>query len=351
MDYQQTSISQHYITDNIRKCYKKRLWLPCILLVLFCALWILFPIKELMFPPLVKQGDDLSHLTGIHSSSVEVTLDHLYFTGYTSSMFGRSNGYYYYTIWDGKCIIVLLSPKTCQEGLSTMDDVTIHASIKEPARSIDQLLFNLSADMNWTSDGLLHQMEAYYLDEKSIAGTTTTLFLVLYLGCLIYTVCYALMCLLWSLLPRFSPPVLNLYRFGDGYKLLKQAEQELSTLPQLATEDMFITENFFIEVSLDGVAIVPIQEIIWIYKHSTLHKVLWYHFVISYTLHITGSHHFYIRCPKNIKSDIDGIMDYLSEANHDILVGFNEENRLKVRKIQNRSLQFEAIFEFLKRRI
>ena len=41
-----------------------------------------------------------------------------------------------------------------------------------------------------------------------------------------------------------------------------EAEEELATLPQLATEDMFITEHYFIETSSYGVAIVPIDAII-----------------------------------------------------------------------------------------
>ena len=125
--------------------------------------------------------------------------------------------------------------------------------------------------------------------------------------------------------------------------MLSQAEEELATLPQLATEDMFITEHYFIVLANYGVAIVPIQEIIWIYKYSTLHKILWHHFSISYTLHITANKHLYIQCPKNMKSDIDGIIDYLSEANHEILVGFNEENRLKVKQ-KTRQLRHPFIF-------
>ena len=92
-----------------------------------------------------------------------------------------------------------------------------------------------------------------------------------------------------------------------------------------------------------GNAIVPIQEILWIYKHSTLHKMLWYHFSISYTMHITANKHMYVNCPKNTKSDIDGIMDYLAEANHNILVGFNEENRLKVQAVQGKPFHIEKI--------
>ena len=36
-----------------------------------------------------------------------------------------------------------------------------------------------------------------------------------------------------------------------------------------------------------------------------------------------------------MKSDIDGIIDYLAEANHNILVGFSEENRVKVHNMQS----------------
>ncbi|SFQ14967.1 hypothetical protein SAMN02910358_00879 [Lachnospiraceae bacterium XBB1006] len=353
MDFQedQFHISKHYITDSIRKVYKKRLALPILILVLLGALWFIFPIKTFMFPRPIKQGDVLTKRTFSRQSGVSVTIDHLYFTGYTSSMFGRSNGYYYYTTWNDKCLIVLLSPSTCQEGLPSMKHVTIHANIHKPGRSYDQLLFQLSKDLNWTTDGLLEQMDTVYLEEFSVKNFSTFAFLLLYLGVFLYTVVYLILCILWCFFPRISPPVLTLRRFGNPKQMLAMAEEELSTLPQLATEDMFITEHYFIEISMNGIAIVPIEEIIWIYKHSTLHKFLWYHFIISYTLHITGNHHFYLRCPKNIKSDIDGIMDYLAEANHNILVGFNEENRLKVQEIQNHSLHLEGFFNFLKKRI
>lgn len=131
----------------------------------------------------------------------------------------------------------------------------------------------------------------------------------------------------------------------------RRGREELATLPQLATEDMFITEHYFIMTSPYGNAIVPIQEILWIYKHSTLHKMLWYHFSISYTMHITANKHMYVNCPKNTKSDIDGIMDYLAEANHNILVGFNEENRLKVQAVQGKPFHIEKFYALLRRRV
>jgi hypothetical protein len=114
---------------------------------------------------------------------------------------------------------------------------------------------------------------------------------------------------------------------------------------------MFITEHYFIETSNYGVAIVPIDKIIWIYKYSTLHKFLWHHFSISYTLYITAGKRQYIKCPKNTKTDIDGIIDYLSEANHDILVGFSEENRQKVEELQGDMEILRKILAFLSKRV
>ena len=52
-----------------------------------------------------------------------------------------------------------------------------------------------------------------------------------------------------------------------------------------------------------------------------------------------------------MKSDIDGIMDYLAEANHDILVGFSEENRLKVHGSLPCPPQLEKAVGFLQKRM
>ena len=66
---------------------------------------------------------------------------------------------------------------------------------------------------------------------------------------------------------------------------------------------------------------------------------------------MTAKKHLYFQCPKNMKSDIDGIMDYLAEANHDILVGFSEENRLKVHGSLPCPPQLEKAVGFLQKRM
>ena len=365
-DEYKSAIPSNLITKSIRKCYARRMRLPGVLLLVLILIWYVFPFSNIVFPMQVDAEDDFTSILNSNTRCVETTLNGLYFTGYTSTIFERPNGYYYYTVRDGCILIVLLSPATCNEGISNMESVTIKAKVCTPGQSYDRLLFNLSSDLskmpsdisniapeyNLTTEGFMSLMEVVYLDEVAVTGLSTRILICLYILCMIITLYAFLTNFMFALFPNIAPPVLTLARFGNRKKLLAKAEHELSTLPQLATEDMFITKSFFIEISNEGVAIVPIDEIIWVYKHSTLHKFLWYNFVISYTLHIHGNKHYYIRCPKNIKSDIDGIMDYLAEANHSILVGFNEENRIKAQKIQNKkALHLNKLFEFMKRRI
>ena len=337
----------HYISKNIKAFYKRRLAAPIIYLIVLILAWHFFSLSAVFSPDILP--DDTSLETAFRGGKqyISTTLSDLKFTGYTQSIFGHTNGYYYYTMRDEECIIVLLSPNTSEEGLPSIEEVTIKGKISKGNENFDTLLSNLSTDLNWTENGIRNKVSSYYISEPGFNHVGNWILF----AAIFITGIYALLCIVLSVIymffPVLSPACQDLALFGNPKKMLEQAEEELATLPQLATEDMFITEHFFIETSVYGNAIVPIDEIIWIYKYSTLHKFFWYHFSISYTLHISANKHLYIQCPKNIKSDIDGIIDYLSEANHDILVGFNEKNRLKVQEIQGTPMHFEKFIAFL----
>ncbi len=344
---------EHYISRNIKSLYRRRLIGPFLYLIFAAILWIMLPITSVIFPAELFKISDMGGLYNQKEVFVSASLNDLKFTGYTKTRFNRTAGYFYYmdNPDEQECCIVLLSPTTCEQGLPEIEQVRIRGKILPADANYNALLANLSADLSWTDSGIHSKVTPYYLSEPDFKyGFALLLFAVL-TGSSIFSIVSVFLCILYIIRPDFSPPCQMLGHFGKPKELLALAEEELATLPQLATEDMFITEHFFIETSKYGIAIVPIQEIIWIYKHSTLHKLFWYHFSISYTLNITANKRVYIHCPKNIKSDIDGIIDYLSEANHDILVGFSEENRQKIHAIQGDPFHFEKLIAFMKRRI
>lgn len=346
-----TSNYEHYITKNIRAFYRKRLISPLIYIGILILLWFTFPLSEMFSPAVFENSQTLENAYEEGNQYVSVTFSNLTFTGYTSTRFGSTNGYFYYGKNDTGIFIVLLSPSTCEEGLPSIEKVTAACRITEGKGSYHSLLTQLAADLEWTQTGITSQLPSFYFSEPDFNSLVTNVLFLFYFGTLIYASLCLLSYILNILFPFLAPACQNLVVFGNPRAQLEEAEEELATLPQLATEDMFITEHYFILTSPYGNAIVPIQEILWIYKYSTLHKFLWYHFSISYTLHISANKHFYFQCPKNTKSDIDGIIDYLAEANHNILVGFTEQNRAKVESIQGKPFHIEKIYAFLRKKI
>lgn len=342
---------QHYITKNIQSYYKRHLYSPIIFLSFLLLLGIFFPIKQMMLPTVHQEQTPLSSYYENKDTYLQFHIKELYFTGYTKKWLDRTTGYYYYTMLNEECVIVLLSPETCQQGLPIIQNLAFRGQLQYGSSSVNLLLDHLAEDLDWTKEGIGNAISSYIISEPDATNAVTTWFCIFYVGFGFYAICSIILSLLYIAFPVLSPPCQQLRAYGKPGKILAEAEEELATLPQLATEDMFITEHYFIETSRFGVAIVPIQEILWIYKYSTLYKFLWHHFRISYTLCISANKRKYIRCPKNIKSDIDGIIDYLSEANHDILVGFNEENRQKISKMQGDLLFLQKFTSFLNKKI
>ena len=333
----------HYITRNIKAFYRRRLFSPVLFLIILAALWVIFPLKEMLFPVTVSQSQSFAALYEVDEHYIRTTLKDLNFTGYTNRSFGHTSGYYYYTNWGGQCSIVLLAPDTCEEGLPYIGSISIRGRILRGGDTYDALLAAIAEDLDWTADGIHQELTPYYLSEPDINPICTTCLFVIYFGTMAYSLLLLIRYLIYIRFPFLAPPCQNLVVYGHPRQMLEEAEEELATLPQLATEDMFITEHYFIMTSPYGNAFVPINEILWIYKYSTLHKFLWYHFSISYTMHVTANKHLYFHCPKNMKSDIDGIMDYLAEANHNIVVGFSEQNRIKVQKAQGKPFRIEKL--------
>ena len=328
---------EHYITRCIRRNSRRRLFSPTLYLLILIAVCFLFPFGDMLFPHTVQPEDRLKDLYNRKRSYIDITLEDLSFTGYTRTLFGHNTGFYYYGSYQDQVIFVLLSPRTCEEGLPTIQQLHIQGIIQHNTRNFQEMQQQLADDLNWTPDGLKSHVSSYFINEPSFHSITARAFLVFYFASGLYEFA-SLFCNLLSLIqPRFASPCRHLKRYGNPRQLFEQAEKELASLSQIATEDMFVTEHFFIEMSNYGVAIVPIHEILWIYKHSTLHEFLRYHFHISYALHITARRHLYIHCPKNTKSDLDGIIACLSEANPDILVGFSEENRRRAMQRQEKS--------------
>ncbi len=324
------------ISDNIRHVYKRRLLPPFLYLVILTVFWLTAPVSALVFPRFVSSPVSIRELHNSRFTYITTTLTSLHFTGYTQKYGGYTNGYYYYTFQDGQCILVLLAPDSCEEGLSDIEEITVRVRIMRNFDDYDSLTASIAKDLNWTASGIRSQVPDYLLSEPGFNKLASWALLGFFFLSGIYALVHLLLCTACIFIPDLSPACRHLGRYGSAKELLALAEEELAAAPQLATEELYITEHFLIILADSQTSIVPVQEIIWIYKHSALHKLLWYHFSISDTLHITARKHLYLQYPDHMKSDIDDIINYLCKANPDILSGFSEKNRIQAQhKMKN----------------
>ena len=144
----------HYITKNIKALYKRRLFSPIVYLIIVIVLWHVFSLTDLLFPVQLTDDVTLESAYRNDAANMHTTLTDLKFTGYTRNNFSGTSGYYYYTIRNDECIIVLLSPSTCEEGLPFIDEVTFTGKIKKSTVSFQSLLKNMSDDLGWTESGI-----------------------------------------------------------------------------------------------------------------------------------------------------------------------------------------------------
>ena len=220
---------EHYITQNIKAFYKRRLLTPILYLIFLLVLWFVLSLSAPLFPDTLDAPDTLESTYRRHEEYISATLSDLKFTGYTQSFLGHISGYYYYTMRNDECIIVLLSPNTSEQGLPEIPQVSVRAKILHGSENFDELLNHLASDLNWTENGIHNKVSQYVLSEPDYNLLGNTLLYVVFFA----TGGYALICIVFFILyicfPILSPACQDLALFGNPKKLLEQAEDELAT--------------------------------------------------------------------------------------------------------------------------
>ena len=172
----------HYITKNIKALYKRRLFSPIVYLIIVIVLWHVFSLTDLLFPVQLTDDVPLESAYRNDAANMHTTLTDLKFTGYTRNNFSGTSGYYYYTIRNDECIIVLLSPSTCEEGLPFIDEVKFTGKIKKSTASFQSLLKNMSDDLGWTESGITSKVSGYYISEPDYNRTINTILFTVIFG-------------------------------------------------------------------------------------------------------------------------------------------------------------------------
>lgn len=316
-------MKKHIIVKTIRNIHFAKL-VPALLFIIFTILvFFQYPFMEILFPNRLENTNLIFHAYDSGEEYLQVDVSTLYYTGYDYTINSHKKGSYYYSFINDKCVFFLLSNKTSNETLAELSNISLKAKLITDTTQSAFLTDHFSSDLSWTNTELNKVTGSFIVSELD-ASAPFTYGLLLIMGIVdVFCLIRVILSLTYIFVPHLSSICKHLGR-GKASKLaLMEADLELNNNRYFYVSDMSITSHYFIELGKYHAEIIPLNNIIWAYKHSKMNK-LW---GISYTL-IIYSNNSVSRFTHKQKYDIDFILEYLNENCPNIIIGNSKEHRI-----------------------
>lgn len=322
-------MKNYVIAKTIRNIYIAKL-IPALLFIIFTVLvFIKYPFQEIILP---NHLDNLGSIFDEYNSGQEflqVSVPKLYYTGYDYTKNSVKKGSYYYTFIDDKCVFFLLSNETSNQTAPELNDITIKSKLISDIKHQEFLTSNFSSDLSWTDTDLSKLTSNFIVSELDYFVFNAYALLILMSVVDISSFIFIIIYLTFIIAPQLSPICKHLGNGKSTRKALMEADLEVKNNRYFYVSDMSITSNYFIELGKYHAEIIPLNNIIWAYKHSKMSKF----FGISYTL-IIYSNNSVSKFPHKQKYDVDFILEYLDENCPNIIIGNSKENAKKAKQMK-----------------
>ncbi|KAB1438112.1 DUF6709 family protein [Candidatus Galacturonibacter soehngenii] len=326
-------MKKQMITKTIRRIYIAKL-IPAFLFLIFIGyLLYQYPFKDILFPTRLHSVNALLSVDKSNQEFIEVTVPTLYYTGYDDVKNSKRIGSYYYTFLDDTCVFFLLSNKADRPQDTELSNITLKAKQLKDTSRVNELREYLATDLLWTKEALTKISYDYLISEPDafyMQGYFLLAFIVL-TGC--YSIVTVISSIFFMIAPFYSP-FCKFMAPGNKRMALNIAEFEYSSNRFFHCNKTTITPNYIIELYTYKVDVIPLEQIIWIFKHSTISRFngISYHLVI-YTTY--GK----LKIKNKQKFEADSVLAYLNDCPLPILIGYSKENEKQAKEmIKNRKL-------------
>lgn len=321
------------IQITIKKCCTRGLLLPTLFILLMLFLFYLIRFHNIFSPATLENANDISTYYKQNNRYVEFTFDELYYTNYDYVIGNKIVGYYYYTITDHTSTFVLIS----SDHLETPNEVLTNYSAKAKLTASDsmykQMIELLAKELNWNAQGLMQSSSPFVINELEYHEYSYLLLLIAMLILTAFSVYLIGINLLFIVKPELHPSIRRLKKYGDRIQILENVNQEMYKNVNITSNNTFLTDHFYIDISMLSITIIPLDQILWAYEHTTWKRLLWIKMRLHYTLNIVAKHRMKDSSHRNTKENIEKMLEYLHEKHSDILIGFSKENKELMKKM------------------
>lgn len=306
-----------------------RMIVPVVFLIFISLIFNYCHISSWLFPKHIDNVDMAWTAYEDNDIYITCTIDKMMYTGIEHDGKHGINGRYYYSLNNGKCRYYLI--KTNEErAVPVIENYTFNARIVADDDLMKQLNEIMADQLDWTDDGLGEVTGSYIFSEVDYNRGLLRFFT----GVMVVAVLMALINMAVILYNIFNPyDAVSFWRFGhhkDRANEVKRANGEYNRDIIFMSQGMYVTENYFIYHDTYEFEIVPLDDIVWAYKHSSLHWKFGTRHFITYNMRIVTKYKKTYVFGNKTKESCDALLDIISSSRPEILIGYSQENKVKM---------------------
>ena len=330
-----------FISGIVRKQTLLSSILPTLFLIFLIVIAFRYPFFDIFSPKRIDTFADLE--SEYHSGQDYVNLRNvtLYYTGYDSSIYDKIKGRYYYALENDRCFFFLLTSEDAMKAPESLIFSSLNIRLVPSNPNITSLLSNLSEDIDWSSVHLTEVTPAFFGREYTELLYYSYFFgglLLVFFGYIAFLLGSNLLVAIFPFLQKGMLPCSGfsakkkLFSHMMAITLKERNEIVAIRFSSRGRKDFYFSPSYLAYCSTYDTHILPVKDIIWIYKHVTKPINAISEESGFYTIHFilnTGRHVQFKNCPEK---NSDALIALLGGKNPNILVGYSQEHKTLAKK-------------------
>ena len=321
------------ILDHIKDICKRRCIFPVVVIIILVALLFIVPFGSLLAP---KKVDEIFNVKP-SDSFVEVSTKKMTYTGYDVKNGIGTKFSYYYALKDGKCAFALIPQDLVKaKGKNLPEDsvkekinnLTFKAKVIKPNSAYKEMISLFANDLNWTEEGLNSISTGLVVSSANYHP---------------YRYIFSLIAIIIFILIALARLIFAIKGYKDPYRylvcpylskdecreLIDEAQEELDSENYLQINATYITENYFIDLDTTGTRIIPLKDVIWVFRFGKRGFDIRKH-TLTYTLNFITIDENLVKIPRKSSDEAMAIIKSIKATEYDIITGHSDEKRMRV---------------------
>ncbi len=311
------------LKQHLRQMYIPRLAFPVIIMLVSIMTIIINPFENRLKPVVLNDYSQIDSLYIQNSMIVQVSADKLMYSGIDYQVSGKTKGRIYYALEDGHCYLFILSLDKIPSNSDILKDYTFTARLTHNNTMYDHVIASLSDDLSFFAEGLKDITSSTFISQYDYTHSFATFHIIGLIAIAVLAGIDAIFILMVIINPVMSPSVLRLHYYGNRRTLFAIAETEFDSSVCIGRKNLYITDTFFIAITATVIDIIPLENIVWIYKYNEFHhsggKTKMF-----YPLCIVTDHKKLYKIHHVPKASSEKIINTIQEKYPEVMVGYNK---------------------------